>query len=293
MSFYRENDDYEPLTWVRGHPIYATTLIALLHVVMLVVISLTAASGSQALENALGFRSSALLEGGQFWRLVTYYLLEPMPFSPIFFALQLFLLYIFGREVEKYLGHRRFLVLIGLLIVTPPLLLTLAGPWASTTLVGSLSVHFALFIAFATLYPGVEFFLRIQARWLAWAFLGLYTLFFLSQARWAMLCAFLGNAVVAWLFIAVLRDQIDLGGWLRARRQRPARPVFSEPDHPSRHTVSRRAATSTPEEEIDPVAAIDPLLDKIATHGLASLTKEERARLEEAREALLNRSSSR
>jgi hypothetical protein len=39
----------------------------------------------------------------------------------------------------------------------------------------------------------------------------------------------------------------------------------------------------------DPVDAIDPILEKISTHGLHSLTPAERARLEKARAALLQK----
>ena len=39
----------------------------------------------------------------------------------------------------------------------------------------------------------------------------------------------------------------------------------------------------------DVIESIDPLLDKIAKHGIGSLTEAERARLEEARTELLKK----
>jgi hypothetical protein len=42
-------------------------------------------------------------------------------------------------------------------------------------------------------------------------------------------------------------------------------------------------------QEDEAVDAIDPLLDKIARSGMASLTLKERARLEKAREALMKK----
>ncbi|HWL50835.1 MAG TPA: DUF6576 domain-containing protein [Chthoniobacteraceae bacterium] len=291
MTSFRESEDFGPLTWIRGRPVYLTTLLVALHVTMLVAVSLAFAFGHKGVADQLAFRSTEVLGHGAVWQALTYYVAQS-PYNPIFFALEMFLLYIFGLEVEKYLGRRRFLLLTGLLILVPPLLLTFLGLFIPTALAGSQSVHFAFFIAFATLYPRVEFFLRIQARWLAFAFLGLYGLFYLSGPDWSRLCALFGNALTAYLFIEGLRGNLS---WPRF----PSRRGWS--DYPASHpgaaepeaqALPRRTRPRQPESPAadDPVAAIDPLLDKIASQGIGSLTEQERKRLDQAREELLNRS---
>ncbi len=296
MTSFRESDDFGPLTWLRGRPVYVTTVLVALHVVMLVAISLAFAFGYKGVTDALSFRSTEVLGHGAVWQALTYYLAQS-PYNPIFFALEMFLLYVFGLEVEKYLGRRRFLLLTGLLILVPPFLLTPLGLLTPTGLSGSQTVHFAFFIAFATLYPRVEFFLRIQARWLAFAFLGLFGLFYLSGPNWSGLFALFGNAAAAFLFIEGLRGNLSwprfpLRGWGRY----PA--PFSGEGEPGREegavTSNRPAHRKPPRPDMpasdDPVAAIDPLLDKIASQGIGSLTAQERKRLDQAREELLNRS---
>jgi hypothetical protein len=49
----------------------------------------------------------------------------------------------------------------------------------------------------------------------------------------------------------------------------------------------------SPDEDASALASIDPLLEKISRNGLGSLTPEERAQLELAREALLKKESGR
>jgi len=280
MILFRKDDDYEPVAWVRGIPIHVTTLLVILHVLMLIGLSFAGMMGHPALRAALVFDSGKVLEHGELWRLASYPLVQ-VPFNPLFFALEMLFLYLFGREVERYIGRRRFVSLYLLLVLVPTLLLTPLGWLYPTALAGSHEIHFAIFITFAVLYPGVEFFLRIQARWLAWGFLGIFALYYLSVGDVPRLCAIGADSLGAWLFVQWMRG--DLRGWFTSF-SRPWEPAARPPIPP------RRPPAATPPMETDPVAAIDPLLDKIAEHGLESLTPQEVARLEEARIALLERS---
>ena len=90
----------------------------------------------------------------------------------IFTLIQLVLF--FGRDVEKFIGRKAFAWLYGVLVLAVPVLLSLlyflgidGGSYS-----GSDAVHFAIFLAFAMIYPGAEIFFSIQARWtrlLCWA----------------------------------------------------------------------------------------------------------------------------
>jgi len=189
----------------------------------------------------------------------------------------MFLLYAFGREVERYIGRRHYLLLYAILVVTPPVLLTWMGaflPSLPLQLAGTGHVHFAIFMAFVALYPGVEFFLRIQARWLAAGILALYAIFYLASHQWSSFCALISDAGMALLFIGWIRGTVTVPRISLRPRSTPTRTP--KPPVPTR----------------DPMETIDPLLDKIAREGMASLTPAERAALEKAREELLSQRKS-
>jgi hypothetical protein len=59
-------------------------------------------------------------------------------------------------------------------------------------------------------------------------------------------------------------------------------------DAPAR---ASRTPSPSPQPQDDVIESIDPLLEKISKHGLASLTAREREKLERARAALLKKSS--
>ena len=107
----------------------------------------------------------------------------------------------------------------------PPLLLTVWGLWYRAGLAGSTTIHFAIFIAFAAIYPNVELFLRMQAKWVALVFVAAYSLQLLAFHAWSEL-AVLWMSVGAGLRLrptprrgsgAGLADGMDLALALEAR----------------------------------------------------------------------------
>jgi membrane associated rhomboid family serine protease len=273
MIAFRKSDDFEPVAWVRGYPLYFSALLVGLHLLALVAWALVFAFHHGGWITWVAFSSDAVLQNGRIWQWVTY-LFVHNPTDPIGFAIEMFLLYAFGREVERYLGRRSFITLYAALAVAPAALLTVAGLFAPRLLVGSHSVHLAVFLAFATLYPRVELFFRIQVRWIAGILLAMYTLGNLASNQWTALGVLWVDAGLAVGFV----------GWQRGMLPRFALPG---PQPLSRPAVPPRKPAFPAQE--DPMAAIDPLLDKIARHGLSSLTTRERDKLERARKALLEK----
>ena len=285
MIVFRENDDYEPLTWVRGIPVYVTTVLVALHSMAMAVVLLAGGMGSASWVAALPYSSAAVLEHGTLWQWVTYAFVNRAT-HPLFFLIEMIFFYLFGREVERYLGRRRYLLLYGALVVVPPALLTAAyaltrgvgGNPSPMFLEGAGSIHLAVFIAFARLYPGVQFFLRIRAAWMAGALFGLFLLLALGNRAWGNVWALLSDTGVALLGIAWIQGVVP--SWLSWQRWRL-------------RWWRRKRAEEAAEERVagtDPMEAIDPLLDKIARHGMESLTEAERQTLEKARQALMDRS---
>ena len=171
------------------------------------------------------------------------------------------------------------------LVVLGPCLMTAVGTWRYGVLAGSQTVNFAVFIAFCTIYPNVEIFFTFKAKWIAAVFLGIVSLQLLAGHAIVELLVFWATCLAAFLFIKYLRGhlQFSLRGYFRERRsRRNLRSVPNPPAVPQKKPVA-------PRDEV--IESIDPLLDKIARHGIGSLTAREREKLEQARAELLKKQS--
>jgi hypothetical protein len=146
---------------------------------------------------------------------------------------------------------------------------------------GSGPLHFAVFVAFATIYPRVEMLLRIQVKWIALAFGAIYTLQLFAANAWPELMSLWLSVAAAFLFIRLRGAGPELDWWTNLREKFQPKPKFKVVPKPS----SRRVIE--PENVHD---SIDPLLEKISKHGINSLTPTERRALDRARAQLLNKS---
>jgi membrane associated rhomboid family serine protease len=274
------SDDYHPIFWMGRYPVHAAPLLVLVHVFCMIVSCLLLAVGQGAILGFFAFDSSQVLLAGRVWQIATY----PFVHSPsglLWFAIEMYMLFVFGREVERFLGRRAFFTLYAVLLLVPSLLLTLWGFWHRTGLAGSSTIHFGIFIAFAAIYPNVELFLRITAKWVALIIVGAYTLQLLAYHGWS-------EMAVLWLSVALAFAFVQFRGagpeltWLSdwTARWRSKRALRVVPTPPTRRVVE-------PDDIYD---SIDPVLDKISRSGIGSLTASERRALDRARARLLNKS---
>src|SRR5271156_1212174 len=99
-----QSDDYRPLFWVRGHPVYVNTLFVGLHVAAFVIVAiLLSAYGSDVLAGLVLVPS--WIFHGQVWRLFSYIVFPPGTGWDVFnFIIAMMLLLFFGRQVEQYIG---------------------------------------------------------------------------------------------------------------------------------------------------------------------------------------------
>lgn len=276
----RHSEDYSPITWIGRMPVYATTLLVIGQVLGMIGTAIAmslAGSPFPARSPILGpliFSNLDILQNFKIWQFVTYaFVNEPS----IWFAIEMWMLYAFGREVEKFLGRRSFLWLyLSLLLVGPVVLTALGLAHVPAALVGSGTLHFAIFVAFVVIYPGAQIFFSIQAKWVAAILLGIYSLQFLVGHAWELLG-------VLWLQCACAVLMLRYSGATNASFESWL-PTLEDDVRPVR--LARRREEPL---ESDPYESIDPLLEKISRHGIGSLTKRERQRLEQARAALLER----
>lgn len=288
MMGFDRTDDYQPLTYIKGRPLYVTTLMAGLHVAAFIVCCFLFAFNQIPALGSLLFSTSAVVEHFQLWRVVSYAFLHA-PGGWIWLAVELFLLFQFGQEVEKYFGRKVFIALYAALLLTPPIALSLVGSLTHREMIleNSKLLHFGIFVAFVTLYPNVQVFFGILAKWIVLALLAIYTLVGMANHDGPGLLALWSTASMAYF---VTRQSGGGGGEFsllnNLREKFPKRPV---PAGVKPRMKPKRTAVEAGVSGGDVYESIDPLLDKISQHGLASLTHGERAALERARASLLRK----
>ncbi|MGE5208630.1 MAG: rhomboid family intramembrane serine protease, partial [Alphaproteobacteria bacterium] len=160
------SDDYRPVAWMGRYPVDVTTMLVGLHVAAAILAAILVAVGGGSVLGWLQFDSAMIWSSGQVWRLFTYAFVHT-PSTLFWFAVEMYMLFVFGREVERFVGRRAYITLYLILLLTPTALLTIWGLWQHSGLSGSIAIHFGIFVAFATIYPRVELLLRIMAKWVA------------------------------------------------------------------------------------------------------------------------------
>lgn len=186
-------------------------------------------------------------------------------------------LYVIGRDVESILGQKHFVYLylcgavggeLGHLFLMP----------STTVLLGASGGIAAIVMALAVILPELEltgslFFvlpINLKTKHLAYGLLGVGAIL-LVFARQGIVShsALLGGAGAGWLYAHLL-------GF--------GRPSFLQRTLQRRRLAHQRRAQMSFDEFV--TEEIDPLLEKIAHSGLASLTRSERRTLAQVREKL-------
>ncbi len=299
------------LFWSTVPPVSAVTFLIGLHVITMIGVALCLGFGQASWVNIFVYESSAVAHG-QLWRLITYAFVA----SPsIWFALEMMMLYYFGRVVEKELGSQLFSFLYGGLIVLGAILIQLISLFGvPQQMSGAQGVGFAIFAAFVALYPDMPFLFNIRARWMLLALLAISSLQLLEAHQFAAATLFLSESVAALLFMiwrghrgffsnSTSNATVEfLKKMMTPPAKKTAIPKNSTLLGSASITTSivtapagrasfskRKMASSAPSFPKKKEINIDALLEKISQTGMASLTEEEKQSLEKARVALLER----
>src|SRR6266513_1606524 len=273
------SDDYRPVAWMGRYPVDVTTMLVGLHVAAAILAAILVAIGAGSILGYMQFDSAAVWSG-QVCRLFTYGFVHA-PSGLLWFAIEMYMLFVFGREVERFIGRRAYIGLYLVLLVTPAALLTIWGLWQRSAIAGSPALHFGIFVAFATIYPRVELFLRIMAKWIALILAGVYTFQLLAYHAWTDLAVVWTSIGAAFLFIELRGAGPELVWWSNVKARMGPKPKIR---------VLQRTHARGAVEPDEVYASIDPILDKISKSGIGSLTANERRQLNRERERLLKKS---
>jgi hypothetical protein len=274
----------EPLTRWNNHPVYLTTILTGLFIVGLVATAVLGAARSPILEWLIF--TMPLVPAWSLWRLFTYVFIGQLSFfTP--FAILCF--YWWSMGIETHMGRRVLTRLLVLLALTGPAACVawwmIAGPSvAGIAAIGNYAFTCGLLVAFATLYPNTEAWGWIPFKWLTFACVACGSLMLLASRSWIELSQLWASCAVGFAFMRHAKElEYDdyESPFARLGKLFQRKPKFRVLPKPAN---ARRAV-----EEADEIESIDPLLDKIARSGMASLSAEERARLEKAREALMKK----
>ncbi len=275
MNGYGSSEEHQPVVWLRGHPVYAAYFIVLVFVASMFATAILMALNATHLWGWLSFASADVLRG-EVWRIATYGLVNP---PSLWFAVDMAIIALFGREVEKFFGRRKFMTLFGCLYLLPPLLFTLIGIWIPTRLMGETGA-LAVFVAFAALYPDVALCWGFLAKWIAAVLVGIYSLMALAYRDWQGGVALWAAVGFAFAFVRYEQGRLTLPRF-RLFERGPRLRVL-----PGYKGSAAEGAVAVKDESM---AEIDALLDKIARSGVSSLTAKERARLDAARNKMIER----
>ncbi len=226
---------------------------------------------------------------GFVWQFLTFQVLHA---TPMHLAFNLLALFCFGRPFEMYYGTRRMVLFFFMTGIAGGILHVLSGlffnDWG-TAVVGASAGTSGLLAAFCLLNPdGTIFlyFIPIRARYVLILSIVLSVVFMLFPGGGGVAhAAHLGGLLSG---IAFMRYGLPGANWFEGlrvplpggvqRRKYPEAP-WAAAEEPSRPPISGDFISRE----------IDPILEKISTHGFQSLTEKEKQTLASARDRMNRR----
>lgn len=279
----------------------ATTVLIWVLGICFVIQSLLQVYGGVDFPSLLGL-SRAGMASGKIWQLVTFQFLHsaPWPFHVLFNCIGL---YFFGRTVESVVGTKRFVWLYLMGGIFGGLLQLLINYFtrvpATQSVIGASAGVCTMLAFFCLKFPHREacfvfyfFPVRLRAIVLFWIVgaLSLWgTIFPMGEYAHA---AHLGGLLVGLSYLKGTEEGgwIErIGAWQSRRASQWVRPKPSPAPWAKPETRRQPAAPVevTPAEFM--AREVDPILEKIAAHGIHSLTVREKEILERARSKMTKR----
>jgi membrane associated rhomboid family serine protease len=296
MSVVFRIGEEEPLFHLGEFPVRLITLLVALHSAAMIAVSVLLATGHGVLIDLFAY-SSAAVSHGQVWRLVTYAFVAT---PSVWFLLEMLMLWYFGKEVENGLGWKRFAILYaGLILIGPMLLQAFGYAGHPQTFSGAQEINFAIFAAFTAMHPGARFFFGVAARWVFLGLLAISVLQLLADHQGPRIVVLLATSSLSVLLLrkAGFTESLIEGNfsWRLPWKKSASTGLSVQNGGLSASGRASKAApaSQTPRDSFDPEQQMDLLLEKIARNGIGSLDDAERATLEKARRAMIQREGGR
>jgi hypothetical protein len=276
MRFYPGDPDHQPIRHFGRVPVFAATILAALYFVGMLLTAVCTTAGASLIP--WGLDADTFYRHFHLWEVLTYSFINPPSF---YFLFSVFCLYRFSSEIEQYFGRRTFLKLFAVNLLVPALVL---GGWhlfgRSVFYAGMFELSAAQFIAFATLYPNLEFIGWVPMKYVAFACLAISGLGYISDHNWLGVSILAADSATSYGLVIYLKrgGSVEFDDWaskLNPFRRRRFRVL------PSPAQASIRSSSGPANME-----SVDAILDKIARSGFASLTTDEKDQLERARDVI-------
>jgi len=245
------------------------------------------------------------LDGLKHWHLWQLFTFQFMHGGVLHLVLNCWGLFIFGREVEHYIGARKFIVLYLSSGIAGGLLQELAAyfwpMYFGSAVVGASAGILGVVAAFATLFPErvitmLLFFIipfSLRAKYLLYISLVLAALgislpksVFGGNVAHA---AHMGGILAGLFFIRYAMYWNFSWPWKNRTAQRPKRDAVKVSS--GKYSAWKRAEKPAEESSTPDFISreVDPILEKISAHGIHSLTERERKVLDDAQKKMARR----
>lgn len=230
------------------------------------------------------------VRSGEVWRVVSWPLVNPP--TQIWVVLTLAFFWFVGHRIEDTVGRTRFTILIACMTILPALVVSLISFDVRTYAYGLGILGIALLVVFALDNPGAMFFFGIPAWVIAGVYVGIDVLRYLGDRMYEAL-------VLELLAIGVglvgarqcgLVGNLEFIPKVGGRRQGVSR---KQPKR--RKAAGGSTVVAGPWGGVEPGHSaidqleLDGLLDKISAHGMDSLSRGEKTRLNELSKKLRGR----
>ncbi|MFQ5824296.1 MAG: rhomboid family intramembrane serine protease [bacterium] len=218
-----------------------------------------------------GMKPNLVLSKFHIWQLVTYMFLHGGIWHLV---INMFILWMFGCEVERTLGTREFLKYYFICGIGAGILHLLVNFNSPIPVVGASGAIFGVMVAFAVLFPErvitLLLFLvlpvQIKAKYLVMALAGIQLLYGIFGSDGVAYFAHLGGMAVGYAYLK-LDWRLEYIGTLIRRRQKSRRAI---------QNLKKQQAMQRMRERVDEI------LDKINEVGYDNLSEDEKKILKEA-----------
>lgn len=206
------------------------------------------------------------------WQLVSYMFLHG---DFIHILLNMFILWMFGCEIERNLGYKNFLIYYFTCGIGAGIFHVLIFPNSITPVIGASGAIYGLLAAFAMMFPDrpimlFPFFITLKAKNWVLIFVGISLLFGLVglTGRQDGIAHFvhLGGALIGFLFLKYGWRLDKIGNYFKKKTDEKKLISLAK---------KRRKLQELRNE-------VDSILDKINEHGYENLTEKEKKKLKEA-----------